>query len=61
MKRVTHAEKDWLLKNNYIKQKNGRYPYLVITGKGKKGKRKKYHVPEFIYDKLKYMQDHTEV
>lgn len=50
---VSKREKDWLIKNNYLKLKKGRYADLTVTSRKKsKSKRKKYYVPEPIYKKL---------
>jgi len=40
---ITKSEKDYLIENNYLKMKGGKYPDLIITRKRKKNK--KYFVP----------------
>ncbi len=54
MQQITKQEKDWLIKNNYLKIKRGKYEDLTVTSRKKsKSKRKKYYVSEPIYKKLK--------
>jgi len=53
---VSKREKDWLIKNNYIELKNGKYVDLTVTSRKKsKGKRKKYYVIDNMAEILKQM------
>ncbi len=51
MQQISKSEKEFLMKNKLIQMIGGRYPDLTITGR--KSKRKKYYVPDYIKAKLK--------
>lgn len=57
MVEVSKQEMEWLIKNGYLKCKNGQYPDLAITSKHKKGKRKRRYVSEPVAEKLKLMSE----
>lgn len=61
MQPVTKLEKEWLIKNGFLKVKAGEYPGLTITSKYKK--RKKYYVLDSLAEKAKlmYVQDNEMV
>ena len=46
--RITKEEKEYLIKNKYLKMRGGKYPDLIVIRKRKKNK--KYFVPK-IYAK----------
>jgi len=51
---ISKQEKDWLIKNKYLKLEKGKYTDLTVTSRKKsKSKRKKHYVPEPIAEKLK--------
>jgi len=55
LQQITKNEKDWLIKNGYIKNQKGKYIDLKITQKNKKAKRKKYYTTTTIARNLKFM------
>ena len=51
MQPVTKEEKEWLIENNLLQMEKGRYPDLTLTGKRKR--KKKYYVPDYLEKKVK--------
>jgi hypothetical protein len=47
LQEISKNEMLWLIKNNYLKMKNGRYPDLTITNKQNPQKKTRY-VPDYF-------------
>jgi hypothetical protein len=50
---INKDEKEFLIKNGYLKAKMGKYPDLTITSRNKKSRRKIYYVPDYYVNYLK--------
>ena len=50
MKQVSQQEKEWLISKKILKMEGGKYPDLSTIGKGKKSRRKKPTVPDYMID-----------
>ena len=48
MKQVSQQEKEWLISKKILKMERGKYPDLTTIGRGKKSRRKKCFVPDFM-------------
>jgi len=53
LKQISQQEKEWLISKKILKMERGKYPDLTTIGRGKKSRRKKPTVPDFMVDIIK--------
>jgi len=53
LKPISQQEKEWLISKKILKMERGKYPDLTIIGRGKKSRRKKPTVPDYMVDLIK--------